>query len=115
MITAAALAVYLLELLKKLFSVITKNPGFEFSPKVMAALLVTTNAVAVLILAVLGVQGYDLPTDWVSWTKTLIVAVLGALVSSALYVVGYTPFKYFYEEFYARKQAKTIVKTKKTK
>jgi len=107
MVTSAALAVYLVELLKKLLALVTKNPSFEFAPKVMAALLVLANAVSVLILALLDVEGYSLPTDWVMWTKALAVAVLGALVSSALYVVGYTPFKYFYQEFYAKKQAKT--------
>lgn len=106
MITSAALAVYLVELLKQLFAYLTKNPGFEFTPKVMAALLVVANAVAVLVLAVLGVDGYNLPTDWVAWTKTLIVAVLGALVSSALYVVGYAPFRQFYHEFYVAKKMK---------
>jgi drug/metabolite transporter (DMT)-like permease len=106
MITSAALAVYLVELLKKAIAVLTSNPNFEFSPKAMAALLVLANAVAVLILALLGVDGYNLPTDWVSWAKALVVAILGALVSSALYVVGYVPFKQFYHEFYASKKAK---------
>lgn len=113
MVTSAALAVYLMELLKKFLSLITKNPGFEFTPKVMLALLVVANAVAVLILAVLGVEGYQLPTDWVMWTKTLIVAVLGALVSSALYVVGYAPFRAFYEEYYAKRQTKKVLKKAK--
>ncbi len=106
MITSAALAVYLLELLKGLFALVTKNPGFEFSPKVLAALLVVANAVSVLLLAVLGVEGYSLPTDWQSWVKALIVAVLGALVSSALYVVGYKPFKLFAQAYNLRKQSK---------
>jgi hypothetical protein len=106
MVTSAALAVYLVELLKKFFAWITKNPAFEFNPKVMAALLVFANAVSVLILAVLGADGYELPTDWVTWTKTLLLAVLGALVSSALYVVGYAPFREFYHEFYHGVKAK---------
>ena len=110
MITSAALAVYLVELLKKLVRDFTKNPGFEFAPKVMAALLVVANAVAVLILAVLGVEGNNLPTDWVEWAKVLIVALIGALVSSGLYVFGYMPFKYFYQDFYAKAQAKSKAK-----
>lgn len=107
MITSSALAVYLVELLKQFFAKVYNNPSFEFAPKVMAALLVVANAVSVLILAVLGADGYELPTDWLTWTKTLVLAVLGALVSSALYVVGYVPFKQFYHEFYAGLKAKT--------
>lgn len=93
MITSAALAMYLVELTKKLAVWISKNPNFEFSPKVMAGLLVFHNAISALLLAVLGVEGYTLPTDWLSWVKTLVVAVLSAVVSSALYVFGYVPFK----------------------
>jgi hypothetical protein len=106
MITASALAVYLVELLKKAVAVLTSNPGFEFSPKAMAALLVVANAAASLILAVLGVDGYTIPTDWMAWSKALAVAVLGALVSSALYVVGYVPFKQYWHEFYMARKTK---------
>jgi hypothetical protein len=107
MITSSALAVYLVELLKKAIAVLTSNPAFEFSPKAMAALLILANAVASLILALLGVDGYTIPTDWLSWAKALAVAILGALVSSALYVVGYVPFKQYWHQFYtARKAAK---------
>lgn len=112
MITSASLAVYLIELLKQVFAKIYSNPSFEFAPKVMAALLVVANAVSVFILAVMGMEGYELPTDWLSWAKTLALAVLGALVSSALYVVGYMPFKQFYQGFYA---VKALVKSKKVK
>lgn len=104
MITSASLAVYLVELLKSLVARTTNNPGYEFPPKVMAALLVVANAVSVILLALLDVEGYELPVDWTSWAKALIVAVLGALVSSALYVVGYRPFRNFWNDFYAGKR-----------
>ena len=110
MVTSAALAVYLVELLKQFFAKVYNDPFFEFSPKAMAALLVVANAVAVLILAVLGAEGYDLPVDWLAWVKTLVLAVLGALVSSALYVVGYAPFRAFWYEYKAK-----LAKAKKAK
>lgn len=100
MITSAALAVYLVELLKKLAQALTKNPSFEFSPRAMGALLVLANAASVLILAFLEVPGYETPTDWVAWAKALGVAVLGSLVSSALYVMGLKPFKQFAQRYY---------------
>jgi hypothetical protein len=106
MITSASLAVFLVEMLKQLVAKVSGNPGFEFSPKLLAALLVLANAVAVLILAFLGVDGYTIPTDWMAWSKALAVAVLGALVSSALYVVGYVPFKQYWHEFYMARKTK---------
>lgn len=115
MITSASLAVYLLELLKGFAAWVSKNPSFEFSPKVLAALMVVSNAVSSLLLAVLGVEGYTIPTDWQAWAKALVVAVLGALVSSALYVVGYVPFKFFAEDYRARMLAKKLKVTKKVK
>jgi len=103
MITSAALSVFLVEGLKQLVAKATGNPNFEFPPKVLAALLVLANAVAVLLLAILGVDGYNLPTDWISWAKALLVAILGALVSSGLYVIGYKSFKAFSQKYYASK------------
>jgi len=103
MITSAALAVYLIELLKGLFVLLTKNPDFSFAPKVMAALLVVANAVSVILLALLGVDGYSIPTDWLAWAKALVVSVLGALVSAGLYVIGYKPFKASFKKFYSGK------------
>lgn len=100
MLTSASLAVFLVELVKELAKKLTKNPEFEFNPKVMAALLVVANAASSLILAFLGVAGYEIPTDWVSWTKALALAILGALVSSGLYVMGLKPFKAFSQRYY---------------
>lgn len=97
MITSAALAVYLIELLKKAL------PNVDFSPKVMAGLLVVANAVASILLALLGVEGNTIPTDWLSWAKALLVAVLSAVLSSTMYVVGYKPFKEAFVKFYAKK------------
>lgn len=106
MVTSAALAVFLVEALKQLIARATGNGAFEFSPKIMAALLVLANAVSALFLAFLGMDGYTIPTDWIMWAKTLAVAILGALVSSGLYVVGYAPFRQYWHEFYMVKKAK---------
>lgn len=107
MLSSAALAMYLVEFLKGLFRMLTKDQFYEFPPKVLAALLVVANAVSVLILAVLDVEGYELPVDWVGWLKALIIAVLGAVISSALYVVGYLPFRAYLHDFNAARKAKS--------
>jgi drug/metabolite transporter (DMT)-like permease len=102
MVTSASLAVYLVELVKSFMKWILKEPSYEFNPKFMAALLVVANAGASLLLAVLGVEGYSIPTDWLGWSKALVLAILGALVSSAVYVMGYAPFKFYVEDFRER-------------
>lgn len=113
-LTPAALSVYLLELLKGFWRrYVANDPSFEFPPKVLAALLVALNFGSGLILALLAVPGNELPTDWLAWTRSLLVAVLAALVSSALYVTGYKPFLAFKERFEAMK-AKSV-KAKKAK
>ena len=100
MVTSSALAVFLLEGFKSFVAWATKNPAFDFSPKAMAGLLVVFNALSVLLLAVLNVEGYVLPTDWTAWVQTLVASVLGALVSSAMYVTGMKPFKDYSARFY---------------
>lgn len=112
MLTSSALAVYLVELLKNAIRVATQNPSFEFSPKAMAAFLVVANSVATIILAALGQEGYEIPTDWQAWVKNLVLAVLGALVSSALYFVGYVPFRAWSQDFYSRAQAMKQAKSR---
>ncbi len=115
MLTSAALAVYLVELVKKLVRELKKDPTYDLPSSVMAALLVAANAVAVLILAYLDVMGYEFPVDWTSWIKALVVAILGALVSSTLYVVGLKPFKVHAEKQESLTEAKSKArKTKKT-
>lgn len=113
MVTSSALAVYFTELLKKLAKRLSKNPAFEFSPKAMAILLVLNNSLASLVLAGLGVEGYSFPTDWVAWSRVLVTAMIGALISSGLYSFGYLPFKFYTEYFYAELKAKS--KAKKSK
>lgn len=101
-LTPAALATYLLELLKEFWrKYVAKDPFYEFPPKAIAVLLVVLNYVAVLVLALLGLEGYELPTDWASSLRILLVAVLSALVSSALYVVGLRPFRIYAREYKA--------------
>lgn len=103
MLSSSALAVFLIEALKQFIGKVAHNPGFEFSPAIMATLLVVANAVSALFLAFLGVTGYEYPTDWLAWVKALILAALSALVSAALYTWGLKPFKAFVAEFRARK------------
>lgn len=99
MLSSAALAMFLVEGLKELVQYFTKNPFFTFSPKVMAVLLVVANGASDLILALLGQDGFEFPTDWKDWARKLILAILNSVVSSALYVVGYRPFKFFADTY----------------
>jgi protein-S-isoprenylcysteine O-methyltransferase Ste14 len=92
-LTPAALAVYLVELFKAFWRKwVAKDPTFDFPAKFLAVLLVVANYLAVILLALLGVEGNDLPTDWMGWLRALIVAMLSALVSTSMYVMGYKPF-----------------------
>ena len=114
-LTPAALAMMLLEGLKELWrKFVAKDPLYEFPPKVLAVLLVALTYLAVPLLAFLGVGAYQFPTDWVEFARGFVVAVLTAMVSSALYVVGLRPFRMFAREYYALEtKVKGFKKTKK--
>lgn len=114
-LTPAALGMMLLEGLKELWrKFVAKDPFYEFPPKVLAVLLVAFTYLAVPLLALLGVGEYQLPTDWVEFARGLVVAILTAIVSSALYVVGLRPFRMFAREYKALKNnVKAFKKMKK--
>lgn len=115
-LTPAALAMYMLELLKEFWQkVVAKDETYEFPPKVIAALLVLFNFAATVVLALLGLEGYELPTDWTLALKTLLLAILSAVVSSTLYVTGLKPFKAYVKEHKAEeaREAKAARKAKK--
>lgn len=108
-LTAAALGMLLLDGIKSFWRrFVVKDATYDFPPKILALLLVVCNYVAVPVLAVLSVEGYEFPTDWLGWLRGLVVAMLTSLVSLSVYVTGYAPFKAYAQTFNLRKAVKAF-------
>jgi drug/metabolite transporter (DMT)-like permease len=114
-LTPAALGMLMLEGLKELWrKFVAKDPFYEFPPRVLAVLLVAFTYLAVPLLALLQVGDYPLPTDWVDFVRKLVVAILTAIVASALYVTGLRPFRVYAREYRAMQaNSKSFKKMKK--
>lgn len=92
-ISQASLALLLIEGLKRIVRLVIKNPAYDFSKTFYTVSLPISQVVAGLLLAVLGVSGFSLPTDWVSLGKSVILMVLGSFTTVLLYDKGYKPLK----------------------
>lgn len=108
-ISQASLALVLIEGLKSAIRAILKNPTYDFPKTFYVVALPIAQVVAGLLLAVLGVDGYTLPTDWVSFLKAAILMVLGSFTSVLLYNGGFKPVKE-----YIPSALKAASKSKKT-
>jgi len=85
-LTSASMAVLILEGIKWVYrKYIIKNPEFNFSQGFYMVSLAVLNVLSIPLLAFLGVEGAIMPTDWVLFTKLVVLTGLSSLVS----LVGY--------------------------
>ncbi len=94
LITAGALSMLLLDGIKWVIRVwILKNPDFSFSEKFYLVAVPVLNVLVLPLLALLGVAGATMPTDWLSWARTIIVALVASLISVGGYDLTLKPLK----------------------
>jgi hypothetical protein len=91
LITAGGLSSFLLELFKWLVRL--WKPDFDFPAKFYVVALPVLNFAVLPLLALLSVEGYELPVDWQSWVLELIKVLLASLISLSTYTVAISPLK----------------------
>lgn len=89
----AGLGTLLLEGIKYLVRLLLKNPEYNFPKSFYLIFLPVANVIAGVILAFLGVSGYEYPTDWLAWVKGLVVVLISSLISVLIYNQGLRPLK----------------------
>lgn len=77
---------------------ILKDPAYDFSPQLYVLMVTVLNIFTALPLALLDVDGYMIPTDWLQWGKAAIVITLQALVTFASYNLTVKPMKEYAEK-----------------
>ncbi len=93
-ITAGALSMLLLDGFKWLFRVwILKNPEFNFSEKFYLVAVPVLNVLMIPVLALLGVAGATMPTDWLGFARTIVIALIASLISVGGYDLTLKPLK----------------------
>ncbi len=93
-ITAPGLAVLLLELIKWFIRrVFLKNPEFDFSEAFYLIMTPVMTFLASPLLALIGLSGFEFPTDLIGWLQQLVIVILSSLFTTLVYNQGLKPLK----------------------
>lgn len=90
-ITAGGLSSLVLEGIKYLFRM--SKPDFDFPVKFYLVALPVLNVLLIPLLALLAVEGYTLPADWVEFGKEALRVLLASLISVLTYEGVVSPVK----------------------
>ena len=93
-ITAGGLSTLLLEGVKLVLRQwILKDATFDFPAKFYVVAIPVLNVLAIPVLALLGVEGSVLPTDWLGFARTVVLVLIASLITLVGYSTGVQPLK----------------------
>lgn len=90
-ITAGGFSALLLEGFKAL--VRHFSPGFDFPAKFYLVALPVLNVLVVPLLALLAVEGYAFPADWVEFLREAVRVAVATMISLGAYTTAIAPLK----------------------
>ena len=112
-LTAGGLSSLVLQGIKLLWrKYVVKDLGYDFPQNFYLVALPVLNILVVPLMALLLVEGYAMPTDWLMWGRTLAMVFLSSLASLATYTVGVQPLKSYGTRLKARKAKEQAKKSK---
>lgn len=98
-ISSGGLSALILEGVKLFWRrVIVKNPAYDFPAGFYAVAIPVMNVLVIPLLALLGMSDYSMPTDWLSWLRSIVVVLLSSLISLLTYDAGIKPLKTYVRE-----------------
>jgi len=92
-IAAGAVSTLLLELIKWIVRQFTGQPTFDFPAKFYVVAIPVMNVAVVPLLALMGFEGYSMPTDWQGWALQIVRVAISSLVTLVSYTAGLKPLK----------------------
>ena len=93
-ITAGGVTALLLEGVKILLrKVILKQPTFDFPAKFYVVAIPVLNVLVVPLLAILAVEGFALPADWLEFGRGAVQVLIASLITLVSYNAGLQPLK----------------------
>jgi hypothetical protein len=90
---SAVVATLLLEAIKLLIRRVYGNLQFNFSSKFYVVAIPVLNVAVVPLLALVGFEGYTMPTDWQGWVLGIVRVAIGSLATLVGYSAGLKPLK----------------------
>jgi len=114
-ITAGGLSSLILQGLKLFWrKFIVKDLFYDFSQNFYLVAIPVLNILVIPVLALLGMEGFEIPVDWLGWGRNILLVFLSSLISLGTYTIGIKPLKTYGYELKLRreKEAKKKAKTK---
>jgi len=91
--SSGALASLVLEGLKLLVRLVMKNPKYDFPKWFYVIAIPVVTLLLTPLLALLGFEGFSLPTDWVEFVRQVAYLIISGLVSLGTYKLAIQPLK----------------------
>lgn len=79
------------------------NPTYDFPPNFYKVSIPVLNVLVIPVLALLGVSGIVMPTDWVDWVRTALYVGIASLVQ-VLFYSGYKELKEYSQQYKQSKE-----------
>ena len=92
-ISAGGLTTLILEGFKWAYRKITKKPDYSFPAYFYTVAIPALNLVVIPLLALMGVEGFVMPTNWVLFGRAILLTVVASLISLTGYTVGLKPLQ----------------------
>lgn len=93
-ISAGALSMLILQfIVKPLLRKFWLGEQYDFSPRLYVLMVTVMNIITALPLAILKIEGYYLPTNWVEWLRDAAVIAIQALITFASYELTVKPMR----------------------
>lgn len=100
------LAMFILEIVKLVYRVSFKKQNFDFPPVFYGIAIPTLNVLVIPLLALLGLEGVSMPTDWLGWAQTAVVVAVGSAVSLLFYSGGLEKLKDYNKKYRLERESK---------
>jgi hypothetical protein len=99
-ITAGGVSMLLLEGFKWIWrKFVVKDFTYDFPPNFYIVAVPVLNVLIVPLLALLAVEGYTMPADWLGWLREGLLVLIASLISLGGYKIGVQPLKQYRATF----------------
>jgi hypothetical protein len=96
-LTAGGMSALIVEGIKWLVRYFKSNPDYNLPASFYLVILPVLNVLVIPLLALIGVSGYSMPTDWVGFLRTVIQVLLSSMIAVFGYTNAIKPLKVYKE------------------
>jgi len=108
-ITAGGLTTLIIEGIKYVYRRITKKPDYDFPAYFYTIAIPAMNLAVVPLLALMTVEGYEMPVDWMGFARSILLTVVASLISLVGYTTGLKPLQSYRNAMIRREERNEVL------